>query len=134
LVLEDVEKKIVQKADRLMRRLSNRLPEVPQEKWMALKEQLLSTLRRLEEVSSEEEFLALLQEMTITIQEALGVHVVFGPQASAGEPCNAPPAAPDQSPEEGNLESLITFFKSSLGELIEKMEAGESRELEDDDR
>jgi len=126
LVLEDVESKIVRQADHLMRRLAVRLPEVPQEKWTMLKEQLAAILRRLDEVSSEEELVVLLQQMATIIEEALGVHVVVGRQPGSGEPCGVSPDAADLSPEEGGLGTLVTFFKSNLSEIIKKMEAEEA--------
>jgi len=128
LIIEDVEEKIVRHADRLMRRLGERLPQVPAPKWAAFKEQLLAILRRLDEVTSEEELLALLQDMALTIEEVLGVHIIFGPLLSAGEPCAEAPAVPAPPLGEEGLESLKSFFKSNLSEIIERMEAEEPGE------
>jgi pSer/pThr/pTyr-binding forkhead associated (FHA) protein len=125
LRLEDVEKKVVQSADRLMRRLASRPPGVPAEKWALLKDQLVAVMHRLDSVSSEEEFLVLLREMTMVIEETLGVQIIFGPQPVAGEPCGDLPAVPEPSPEEGGLETLKTFFKSNLSEIVERMETEE---------
>jgi len=125
LVLEDVEKKVVQRADRLINWLDSRLLEIPPEKWAALKERLVTILSRLDEVDSEEEFLNLLQEMSRAIEEVLGVPFFFRPLPVSGKP----ERELMESPEEGGLESLRTFFKSNLGDIVERMEAEESGEI-----
>ena len=125
LMLEDVEKKVVQRADRLMRWLDDRLSEVPPEKWAILKARLVTILRRMDEVNSEEELMPLLQDMAQAIEEALGVPAGLRPLPAPGKP-DRESAAP---PEEGSLESLRTFFKSNLGEIVERMEAEESGEV-----
>ena len=104
-----------------MRRLDDRLPEVPPDKWAALKERLMTILRRLDEVSSEEELVPLLQEMSRAIEEVLGVPFFFGPLPVSGKP----ERELMEPPEEGGLESLRTFFKSNLGDIVERMEAEE---------
>ena len=130
LTLEDVEKKVVQRADRLVRRLASHLPKAPPDKWAALKDHLLAILRRMDEVNSEEEFLALLQDVAATIEEALGVRAIFGPQPSIGEPCGESPPVPVPPPAEEGLETLRSFFKSNLNEIIDKMEEEDSDEVE----
>lgn len=132
LLLVDSEKKLVQRASRFVQSLHRHLPEVPQDKWAALKAQIVGILRKLENVKSKAELYGVLQEMTAAIAAAVGEKILFGLPVSPESPPPPPPDLPEakaaQPPPDEALETLKSFFKSNLDEIVEKMISQESRE------
>jgi len=125
LLIEDIQKRVVQQAERLTLRLSEQLKAIPPARVATLKDQLISVLSRLTEVSGESEFLTLLGELAAAIEAALGGRLIMNQhdvRQEAKEESHPAPA----SREEDLLETLKTFFKSNLDDIINRLEARQS--------
>ncbi len=128
-VMKDSAQRVTQQVERLMRRLSTQLETIPPEKAATLKDQLISMLSRLVEARSEDEFLILFGELAAAIESALGRPVIREPHDVRKDADPAEAFRQAQSGFEGDsLNTLKTFFKSNLDEIINRLEAQQSGE------
>jgi hypothetical protein len=128
LVVEDVEQKVVGQAERLMRRVEAQLPRCSQEKLAQFKVRLKEILLRLDEVKTEDDLLALFRELTSYLEEAMGRPAIGSARDVEGLAKSLAECSEeaDEPSEDGFLRSLKSFFKSNLGEILQRAEAEES--------
>lgn len=128
-IMENIEEKLIHQAGRLMTRLARNMPQVAKEKWQSLKDKIINFWRSLDKIKSNDELFTLLHDLVIAIEEAFGKKIIPDSQQIKREGCpGSSPIPSDQPPAGDELETLKSFFKSNLDEIIKKMEAQESGE------
>ena len=127
LITDDVEKNIVKQVEHLMEQLSKRITQAPAENLTMLKDRLTAILNQVDKVVTEDDLVALMQEVIVATREALSEPSI-PEQQEVQHLANSLKESSEQaqeSPQKSILKSLKTFLGSSLDEMIDWVQTNE---------